>query len=203
MITFLVLIFTLSLDTFIAALSYETNNIKIPIMSNIIISFICSLFLIISLAFGNLLGCFINDKILKFISFLILFLIGLFKIFDNELKKYIKKIKFKKNNFSKIKMIVKIYSDYEKADVDNSKKLSSLEAIFLALALSIDGLSAGLAFTTSIFYLLIIFIVSFFTNMFLILFSKIASHFTLKAKIDFSMFSGLVFIIIGFFRLFN
>ena len=38
MITYLTLILALSLDTFMAALSYETSKIKIPFKSNLVIS---------------------------------------------------------------------------------------------------------------------------------------------------------------------
>lgn len=48
MFIYLSLILALSLDTFMAALSYETNKIKIPISSNLIISFICALVLFIA-----------------------------------------------------------------------------------------------------------------------------------------------------------
>ena len=202
MITFLVLIFTLSVDTFVAALSYEIGNIKIPILSNIIISFICSFVLALSLIFGSIIGEYVNDSILKLISFSILFSIGIFKIFDEKLKKYIRKIKFKKNNFSKIKMIIKIYSDYEMADIDNSKKLSALEAISLAFALSIDGLSAGIAFTASSLLIFQVFVISLFVNIVFILFSKIISHFTCDINVDFSRISGMIFIVLGILRIF-
>lgn len=202
MITFLVLIFTLSLDTFVAALSYEASNIKIPIISNIIISFICSFVLALSLIFGNVIGEYINDNILKFVSFLILFSIGIFKIFDEKLKMYIRNISFKKRSLSKIKMIIKIYSDYEKADADNSKRLSAVEAISLALALSLDGFSAGIAFNTTYFLIFNVFVLSLVINMLIILFSKFVSHFTYNINIDFSRISGMVFIILGILKIF-
>jgi len=82
------------------------------------------------------------------------------KIFDEKLKMYIRNISFKKSSLSKIKMIIKIYSDYEKADADNSKRLSAVEAISLALALSLDGFSAGIAFNTTYFLIFNVFVLS-------------------------------------------
>lgn len=198
------LIFALSLDTFMAALSYESNKIKIPISSNLIISFICSLFLFISLLLGNFLGTFIPDVILKWISFFILFFIGFIKVFDNRIKNFIKKRNFKGKSinfsFCNLRFILQIYSDYSCADVDKSKSLSPIEAIFLALALSIDGLSAGIAFNTSFILGLFIFLSCFIMNFGFILLSKLFNHF-MNNKLDFSLLGGFIFIILAFCRL--
>lgn len=204
MAIYLSLIFALSLDTFMAALSYESNKIKIPISSNLIISFICSLFLLISLLLGNVLNTFISDSILKWFSFFILFFIGFFKIFDNRIKMFIKKRNFKSKSinfsFCNLNFILQIYSDYSCADIDKSKFLSPIEAISLALALSIDGLSAGLAFHVNFVYGLLIFIMCFVLNFIFILLSKVFNHF-ISNKFDFSLLSGFIFIILAFFRL--
>ncbi|MCI9585750.1 MAG: hypothetical protein HFH45_03860 [Bacilli bacterium] len=198
------LIFALSLDTFMAALSYESNKIKIPISSNLIISFICSLFLFISLLLGNFLGTFIPDVILKWISFFILFFIGFIKVFDNRIKNFIKKRNFKGKSinfsFCNLRFILQIYSDYSCADMDKSKSLSPIEAIFLALALSIDGLSAGIAFNTSFILGLFIFLSCFIMNFGFILLSKLFNHF-MNNKLDFSLLGGFIFIILAFCRL--
>ena len=203
MITFLILILALSLDTFMAALSYETDKIKIPISSNFVISFICSLVLIISLSLGSLLDNFISHDVLKWISFSILFFIGSFKIFDSQIKKYIQKQKFKtrKMYFSvcNLKFILQIYSDYPTADQDKSKTLSIVEAISLSLALSIDGLSAGLAFQTDYNMIFIVFITCLVVNIVFILLAKLIGYFT--RNLDLSLISGLIFIFLAFLRL--
>lgn len=201
MAVYLSLIFALSLDTFMAALSYESSKIRIPISSNLIISFICSLFLFISLLLGNFFSFFIPEIILKWISFTILFCIGFIKNFDNRIKKFIKKRNFKSKSinfsFCNLKFILQIYSDYSCADMDKSKSLSPIEAISLALALSIDGLSAGLAFNVSFILGLLIFFICFILNFVFILLSKIISH----VKIDFSLLGGIIFIVLAFCRL--
>lgn len=201
MAVYLSLIFALSLDTFMAALSYESSKIRIPISSNLIISFICSLFLLISLLLGNFFSFFIPEIILKWTSFTILFCIGFIKIFDNRIKNFIKKRNFKSKSinfsFCNLKFILQIYSDYSCADMDKSKSLSPIEAISLALALSIDGLSAGLAFNVSFILGLLIFFICFILNFVFILLSKIISH----VKIDFSLLGGIIFIVLAFCRL--
>lgn len=205
MAIYLSLILALSLDTFMAALSYEANKIKIPISSNFIISLICALFLFISLLLGNVLNLFIPEFILKWFSFIILFGIGLFKIFDNRIKKFIKKRDFKSKSinfsFCNLKFILQIYSDYSYADMDKSKSLSPTEAISLALALSIDGLSAGLAFNTDIIFGLLIFIVCLTVNILFILLAKAFNNLFNNSKIDFSLLGGFIFIILAICRL--
>jgi len=205
MAIYLSLILALSLDTFMAALSYEANKIKIPISSNFIISLICALFLFISLLLGNVLNLFIPEFILKWFSFIILFGIGLFKIFDNRIKKFIKKRDFKSKSinfsFCNLKFILQIYSDYSYADMDKSKSLSPTEAISLALALSIDGLSAGLAFNTDIIFGLLIFIVCLTVNVLFILLAKAFNNLFNNSKIDFSLLGGFIFIILAICRL--
>lgn len=199
------LMFALSLDTFMAALSYEANKIKIPISSNLIISFICALFLFISLLLGGVLNLFIPEFILKWISFIILFGIGLFKIFDNRIKKFICKRNFKSKSinfsFCNLKFILQIYSDYSYADIDKSKSLSPIEAISLALALSIDGLSAGIAFNTDIVLGLFIFIICLIVNVLFILLAKGFNYLFSNSKIDFSLLGGFIFIILAFCKL--
>ena len=205
MAIYLSLILALSLDTFMAALSYEANKIKIPISSNFIISLICALFLFISLLLGNVLNLFIPEFILKWFSFIILFGIGLFKIFDNRIKKFIKKRDFKSKSinfsFCNLKFILQSYSDYSYADMDKSKSLSPTEAFSLALALSIDGLSAGLAFNTDIIFGLLIFIVCLTVNVLFILLAKAFNNLFNNSKIDFSLLGGFIFIILAICRL--
>ena len=205
MITYLMLILALSLDTFMASLSYEANKIKIPLSSNFVISLICTLMLIISLVFGNILNSIIPHYILKWISFFILFGIGAFKIFDSRIKHYIQKqdFKSKKVNFSfcNLKFILQIYSDYPKADQDNSKTLSIVEAISLSLALSIDGLSAGLAYHAALSDIFMVFILGLTINMLFIFLSKLISYFTRKTDFDFSLIGGFIFIVLAFLRI--
>ncbi len=202
---YLTLILALSLDTFMASLTYEISKIRIPLKSNLIISFVCSTILIISLFLGNSLSLVIPNAVLKWISFFILFFIGILKIFESQVKKLIKKNSFKskKINFSfcNLKFILQIYSDYAKADYDKSKNLSAIEAFSLALALSIDGLSAGLAFNTASEYFLAIFLTSLIINIALIFLAKFLKFIIKNIKFDFSLLGGLIFVVLAFFRL--
>lgn len=183
------LVLALSVDTFIASLSYESDKIKIPISSNLIISFICSISLVISLCLGNLIN--IN---IKWISFFLLFTIGIIKIFNGFIKDIInKKFLF---TFKNISFFIEIYGDYKKADFDKSKILSKKEAIFLGLALSIDSLASGLAFQANVLILILVFLLSMLINFLSILLAKMIK----KINFNISFLGGIIFIILAILK---
>ena len=146
--TALLLSVALSIDAFVAAVSYGSQKIHIPKRSLLVIAFFCSAFLGLSLHIGAWLGGFLDYGITAYISFTILFALGLFRIFDSLLKRWILKQgkTGKEISFSvfRLRFILQIYADPKKADVDGSRILSLGEASFLAVALSLDGLAAGL-----------------------------------------------------------
>lgn len=147
MVESLLLVCSLCIDTFVASIAYGTDKIKIPFSSTIIINFTCSLFLAISLFIGSILKDFLNPNIATIISFCLLFLLGVYRLFESFFKKYIKKcsdigvpLTFKIFDF---KFVLQIYADEIKADYDNSKILTPKEALYLSVALSLDSLAVG------------------------------------------------------------
>ncbi|MBQ9135626.1 MAG: sporulation membrane protein YtaF [Lachnospiraceae bacterium] len=138
----------LSLDAFIAAFSYGTCKIKIPPLSVLVISGVCSLCVALSLAVGSLLKDFIPPQAADLICFLLLFLLGLFKLLDGIVKSLIQKHgAFSSNlhfSFCNLRFVLSLYANPECADVDNSKTISPKEALSLSIALSLDGFAAGL-----------------------------------------------------------
>ena len=191
MMLYIVFVLCLSIDTFMAAISYQTSNIKIPFKSNLIISFTCSISLLISLLLGN----FINNIIdLKWLSFFILLSIGFTKIFNKNIKNILKNENL--NLANKIKLIT-IYSDYKKADFDNSKNLSIFEAFYLSLALSLDNIVSGISFNPNFYLTIFLFIFSFLINTIVIYISKIFKN----INYNLSFLGGLFFIILAFSKL--
>ena len=144
----LLLSFALSIDAFVAAISYGSQNIRIPKRSLLVIAFFCSGFLGVSLHVGTWLGGFLDYGITAYISFSILFALGVFRIFDSLLKRWIltqgktgKKLSF---SLFRLQFILQIYADPKQADFDQSRCLSPAEASVLAIALSLDSLAVGL-----------------------------------------------------------
>lgn len=200
------LIFALSIDTFLASISYVTSRIHIPLKTSIVISSICSMMLLFSLLFGSILYPVLPHGLLKWISFFLLLGIAITKTFESTLQSFLKKrnrndstLQFSLFNFH---FILSIYSDYKKADSDHSKQLSMKEAIPLSIALSMDALTAGLAFGNMHHEFLFVFFLCFFVNFILIQFAKLLGTYLEKiGSIDFSFISGILFFLLAFLRL--
>lgn len=107
----------LSVDSFIAAFSYGTSKIKIPLPSVGIISVTGSLITGLSMLAGSFVKDFIPPGFTTLLSFGILFLLGVLKLFES--------------------------SEPANADKDNSHSISAKEALSLSTALSLDGCAAG------------------------------------------------------------
>lgn len=107
----------LSVDSFIAAFSYGTSKIKIPLPSVGIISVTGSLITGLSMLAGSFVKDFIPPGFTTLLSFGILFLLGVLKLFES--------------------------SEPANADKDNSHSISAKEALSLSAALSLDGCAAG------------------------------------------------------------
>ncbi|MCL2739671.1 MAG: manganese efflux pump [Oscillospiraceae bacterium] len=138
----------LSIDVLISAFAYGANRIKIPMLSAHIINFICSATIGLSFLVGTIIRPFLPPWLAVLISFGILFTIGLIKLADGLIKAYIRKnIDLSKEiafSMFNLKFIISLYADPERADADDSKDLSPMEAVTLAFAVSMDGLALGL-----------------------------------------------------------
>lgn len=145
----MVLASALSMDTFLASFAYGNKNIKIPWVSVLTITIICSFMLGTSLLVGTIFRQYISASLTTMISFSVLFVLGLVKLLDSVTKSLINKYNsFKREiTFSAfhIKFILNLYANPTDADVDASKVISPGEATMLALALSLDGLGVGFA----------------------------------------------------------
>ena len=129
----LVLAIALSLDTFTAGLCYSAGKVQIPLRSMIIIALISGLTFTFSLIAGNLILFLLPHSATRFLSFLILLSLAIYKLYD-ALSVHSKAA----NSFT----ISDISQKVNKKDVHI---LSAGEAALLSLALSVDSISAGLS----------------------------------------------------------
>lgn len=147
MIESLLLIISICLDAFFASIAYGTNKIKIPFISSFIISLIGALMLGISLFFGGFIKEFLPNKLAVILSFFILFIIGIYRLFEGIFKAFIQKKRSldKPLTFKLFDMnfVLQVYADETIADYDKSKTLSPKEAFYLSIALSFDSLAVG------------------------------------------------------------
>jgi len=143
----LILAVALSVDALVASFAYGSQKMKISIGATLVIGLICGGLLGITLFLGERVGGFMPDWLAGLLSFVILFGLGTLRIFDSWLKHYIRKreqggeIKF---SAFRLTFILQIYADPETADTDGSRVLSPGEALSLGIALSLDGIAAGL-----------------------------------------------------------
>lgn len=206
MLESLLLVFSISLDSFLASISYGTNKIKIPFSSNLIIDLVSSFIFAFSILLGNLVKAYIPLSFGKYFSFIILILIGIYRLFDSILKNYIKNksvtskpLTFKILDF---KFVLDIYADETKADFDKSKVLTAKEAFYLAIVLSADSLAVG--FGSSLNYVNHIEVIALSLILGIIVI-PIGCYLGRKLintiKLDISWLSGLILIALAFIKI--
>ena len=143
----LVLAASLSLDALAASFAYGSAKIKIPFLSVLIISGVCSGIVGISLLVGTAVRPCLPAHLAAVICFAVLFVLGILKLLDSATKAIIRRhsdisreLRFKLFNF---RFILRLYANPTEADVDSSRSISPGEAASLAFALSLDGLAVG------------------------------------------------------------
>lgn len=202
----MLLILVVSLDAFVASIAYGSKKIKIPFPSILIINIVSSLFLGLSILFGFLLKRIIPGNITTTISFFLLFILGIYSLFESLIKGYLssrpnssKKVKLKLFDIS---FIINIYIDETKADFDDSKKLDSKEALYLGTALSLDSLTIGFSnsfgninYLYTIVFSMIVGITGVRSG--LLLGEKIVK----KSNINLSWLAGTILIVLAFLKL--
>ncbi len=200
------LVAALSVDALIASFSYGVNKIRIPFLSVLTISGVCSAILAVSLLLGSVLRPFLPPGLTKILCFVILFLLGSIKLYDSAIKSYIRKHQpiNREITFSlfHLQFMLTIYANPEEADRDASKVLSPLEAAPLAVALSLDGLAAGFGAAlagTSVCQVLILSLLfgCFAVKLGCLIGNKVAE----KLPLDLSWIGGLILILLAFCKL--
>ena len=206
MVQSLILVLSLCIDTFVTSIVYSSNKIKIPVVSGLIIDTICSLFLAISLFFGYLIKDFIPINIASTISFLLLLILGVYRLFEAFFKNLIKKYYDKGSPLTfkifEFKFILQIYADEIKADLDESKILSPKEAFFLAVALSLDSLTVGFGCSLGTVNYLATVLLSFLVGaLLLVLGGYVGKNISKNYNLNLSWLSGALLIILAFIRI--
>ena len=196
------LVLAVGIDAFVCSFGYGSNKIKIPFKSVMVINIVCTLLIAAGLYFGVFINGFLSEGAAEWIAFAILFTLGLIKLFDSAIKGLIRKhngidkrLKFSLFN---LKFIFKIYADPEEADVDQSKELSPREAMPLAIALGLDGLSVGIGIGLTLINPLLILGLSLVSDIIaVILGAYLGNKLAQKIKFNLSWLTGVVLITIA------
>lgn len=202
-----VIAFALSIDAFVASFSYGSNRIKMPFLSVQIINLVCGVILGLSLFAGHFFQQYIPASLTTMLSFGILFVLGIIKILDSTIKSLIRKYTGLKKEirFSmlSLKFIFSIYADPEQADADCSKRISPVEAVSLAVALSLDGAAVGFGAALGNANVLAVFLCSLVTDTAaLMLGSYVGNKLAGKLPFNVSWLSGFLLIVLALFRLY-
>lgn len=143
----LLLSLALCVDTLVAGFSYGASGIRIPPLSAAILTAVCSATLALSLLLGAVLRAWIPAGLAESLGFVLLLLLGTYKLFEGVVQAFIRKhASFEREiRFSvlRLRCILRIYADPARADADQSLTLSSLESVWLGVALSLDSLAVG------------------------------------------------------------
>lgn len=144
--------FAVSMDGFIAGIAYGLKNIKLPFSSLLIVGAVTIACTGTAMLGANYLEQFINPHIAILCGSLLLIGIGILSLFQEYLTKAIPS--YEANNgavsarqltISIGRLVISIMAKPETADVDDSKRISPSEAVFLGLALGLDNMVATFA----------------------------------------------------------
>jgi putative sporulation protein YtaF len=153
----LALSFAVSLDGFGVGVTYGMRRIKIPARSVLIITACSALVILISMYIGKWLAVFLSPAATRYIGGMILIGIGIWAIYNIKSQRKNEQISDGGNTGNPLEerpvlaieikslgLVIQILKRPTEADVDRSGTISGMEAMFLGLALSIDGFGAGI-----------------------------------------------------------
>ncbi len=207
MLQSLLLVLSLCIDTFVASIAYGSDKIKIPFTSALIINGVCSSILGVSLFLGSSFKDTLSSNIASTMSFYLLLLLGVYRLFESFFKNYINKFSYKQVPLTfklfDFKFVLEIYANETKADYDKSKLLNSKEAFYLAIALSLDSLAVGFGSSLGSVHYVEVLVLSLIVGIFsLLLGSYLGSRFIEKVDINLSWVSGAILIFLALIRYF-
>lgn len=179
-IEIVVLVTALSVDSFAASFAYGVNRVRIPFTSMLILASISCGTLAVSMLAGKALSGIIPASLTTFISFAILLVLGLIKLFDRSCCK-----------------------EADKADKNNDHLLAPSEALSLGVALSLDSMAAGIGAGMDLTHLIAAIIAAFLMGIASILLGSnlgkiVSNHF----QCNICWVSGVLLIALAFMKFF-
>ncbi len=145
LIYIVILALAVSLDAFFAGVTYGTGAIRIPFSSLAVVGLITAVCSAVPMLAGGFVGAAIDPAIAVWVGSALLFILGVWNIFQDYL---LKKLVFPPTGVADRltirfgRIIVSIMSDPEYADFDRSKTISPREAAYLGVALGLDNMAA-------------------------------------------------------------
>lgn len=209
MLVITLLVLAVCIDSFATSITYGIGKIKIPFHCTLLINIIGAAMLAASLMMADFISDRISINSIKILSGGLLFIMGAVNLFFPFIKSIFTHCKGKElTNFALVKksILLVIFLDETKADLDRSKSLSVKEACFLGVALSVDSLASGFSGGLGICqgYFIYGVLLCFFLGLIGInLGARIGRLISLRVsnRLDLSFLSGILLIILGFTKL--
>lgn len=193
----------LSIDALSIGASCAMRKIRIPFLSKMIICMIGCLVTFLSVAAGGFLCRIFPEKSGNYLSIAMLIFLGLY-IIIGAFKKNDQNIQKKDYNY--VEITAEIMKKPDSCDLDQSENIETGEAVYIGIAVSADSLAAGLgAGMGGTGYILPI-VCGIFQFAFLYFGEKLGEKLSLSQKFsqkNFSIFSGMVFLLLALIRLFS
>lgn len=192
-----------SLDSLTAGFSYGTKKVRVEILALLLLACVPSVFITAAGSIGSLIGSLLPAGVLPLLSFSVLFAIGSAKLFESLIRHLAKKhpglIGSRGCKIKQVNIIFTVYFSPEEANRTDLQVLSAKEALLLSLALSLDSVLAGMAFTTAAIPRLPLLLSAILFHLLLFLtgytLGRLLSH---LLRIDLSWLSGLCLLLLAF-----
>ncbi|MFI3200842.1 MAG: manganese efflux pump [Eubacteriales bacterium] len=169
----LLFVLALTIDTFAISLVYGSQKIKIPLLSNLIINGTGTIVLMMSMITGVFCKQFIPEDFTRYLSFIIICIIGMMKCIEG-----IKK------------------STIENADENHDQIISPKEAIGIAISISMDGMSIGIGAALLNVSILIAGLLSFLIGVVTICIGGLVGRIVAKkTEMDYTLIGGILIIL--------
>lgn len=202
MVQVFLLIFSLSIDSFMAGFSLGMNRIFISFKYLILLNGISSFFLFLSIFFGFYFQNQLSVQTTHILSLILFLILGIEKILESIFHKITQNEKEIKIRLSKLEFIFHIYANPEISDFDCSKQISCIEALFLGLALSLDNLVIGLGIGLLNMPFIYVIICSFLIGTFLLTIGNFIGKKVCKnCKFESSWISGIILVVLAFLKI--
>lgn len=196
----------LCLDAFAAGFSLGAAKTRVGARAMLVVGAVCTAFLLAAAALGSAAQLIVPPETARAVSFALLLVIGLIKSFESAFKSYLKnraplQSKVTVRLFD-ARFVLSLYIEPERADVDASRSLSPREAVYLAAALSLDGLSAGFGLGLGGADFALLALLSFVSNFLAVALGYFGGRALARAlDVDLSRLGGILLVLVAFLRL--
>ncbi|MDI3534205.1 MAG: hypothetical protein PWQ82_570 [Thermosediminibacterales bacterium] len=203
----LLLALAISIDGFATGVTYGLRNIKIPLLSLIIIDLATVIALATSMAFGRWFSLFFPFESAKTFGATMLIVLGImivFKSYFSEIRKTDETKTLANLQIKHFGIVINILIEPMAADMDVSGSIDSKEAWFLGTALALDAFGAGFGAAVARFNLVFTILIVGLINFIAVITGLnigINKRF-INLKVGSSLISGTILILIGVLKLF-